>query len=204
MAGSVAPRSSGLHNSPETSQPSFLNSYNDYNPSSLTCWYLQPSIWAGKCWIKHKETCAGTMKTLHLKFLVVLAMTCLAQKTMWFEAGPSGAKAWHPALPGLPGTAETPRGWSPVPAVGTWGSWGFPACVAPSDSAQKCLSSPGAVSTLAELTACFWGLGRSCCSYPYTGGDSHGVDTAFCTCVTTLWLLTDVCGVISTLQWTGQ
>lgn len=87
------------------------------------------------------------MKTLDLKFLVVLAMTCLVQKTMWFEAGPSGAKAWHPALPGLPGAAETPRGWSPVPAVGTWGSWGFPACVAPSDSAQKCLSSPGAVST---------------------------------------------------------
>lgn len=89
--------------------------------SSLMCWYSQPSIWAGKHWIKHKETCAGTMKTLDLKFLLSLQWLAWSRRQCGCKQD-CGGRAWHPALPGLPGTAETLRGWSPVPGAGARGS----------------------------------------------------------------------------------
>jgi len=67
------------------------------------------------------------MKTLDFEFLVVLAVTCLAQQTMRFVAG----LRWESVAPctaRLPGTAETPWGWTGAGGSGLLpvgaGPWG--------------------------------------------------------------------------------
>lgn len=126
-------------------------------------------------------TCAGTTKTLDLKFLVALAMTCLAQRQCGLRQDGAGERG--PRTAGAPSTTDipTPCGAGALCRERGLGAPGpsVPLPVSPVSAAEQTAPRNARPHLGGDCTACFWGLGRSCSSSPCPGEDSrcggHGV-----------------------------